>query len=121
MTDWFVMTRQNFLSLPLMQGHEDGNAIGAAYTDLPRADLLFMSNDRLGTVIYSHELRTFWAYKTVWKKDLPSMKFGLSADGKVVCGVDAIEITVESCYALCKKAPYGARKKVRAFYGKSGK
>lgn len=43
------------------------------------------------------------------------MKFGLSADGKVVCGVDAIEITVESCYALCKKAPYGAREKVRAF------
>lgn len=121
MTEWFVMTGIVKLVIGLMAGMEDMGLIGKSYWALPRTDLLFMSNDRIGNVIYSQTLDKFWIRKSVRTSELPSMKFGLSTDGKVVSGPRAVETIIETYYTLCKRAPHGARKKVRAFYGKSGK
>ena len=122
MVHWFVMTNRDKLSTCLMQGAENDKMFGTVYNDLPKSSLLFMANDRVGAVIYSHELDLFWVNKMVSTKDLPTLKFGLSADGKVVPGTEAVQTTLESYYTLCKRAPKGARAKVNDFYGKkSGK
>lgn len=121
MTDWYPMVLTIDLVLGLLPGVEDVSLIGTQYKSLPRTEMRVFSDPRLGRFLYSPELDMFWRQRVVYLNQLPDMKFGLSTEGKVLSGSGAIETTIESRWVLCKRTPYGARKKVRAFYGKSGK
>ena len=121
MTDWYPMVLSIELVHGLLPGVEDVSLIGTQYKSLLCTEMRFFSGQGLEGFLYSPELDMFWRQRVVYLNQLPDMKFGLSAEGKVVPGSEAIETTIESRWVLCKRAPYGARKKVRAFYGKSGK
>lgn len=121
MTDWYPMVLTIDLVLGLLPGAEDVSLIGTQYKSLPRTEMRVFSDPRLGRFLYSPELDMFWRQRVVYLNQLPDMKFGLTAEEVIVPGSEAIETTIESCWVLCKRAPYGGRKKVSAFYGKSGK
>lgn len=120
MIDWLALSNIAWLVIGLMPGVEEEDLVSRDYNLLPRSHLLHLTNAHGESYVYSVKLDKFWRQKAVPLKELHGLKFGLTAEGIVVSGADATEITLESRYALCSRSPYGARKKVREYYGKSG-
>lgn len=121
MTDWYPMVLWTNLVFGLLPGVDDLTLMGTQYKSLPRTEMRVFSGQGLEGFLYSPERDMFWRQRVVYLNQLPDMKFGLSAEGLIVPGNEAVETTIESRWLPCKRAPYGARKKVREFYGKSGK
>lgn len=121
MVEWTVMTVWRPLNIGLFEGCEDKALLGKVYDELPGSDLYHFSNDRLGSFIYDPHTKKFWRHEIYPRSELPSKTFGVSEEGLVVSGEKAQDTTIESYYHLCKKAPYGARKRAREFFKKSGK
>ena len=119
--EWAVMTVWRPLNIGLFEGCEDLGIMGSVYDKLPGSDLYHFSNDRLGSYIYDPHTRKFWRHKIYPRSELHSKAFGVSREGLVVSGEHAYDTTIESYYHLCERAPYGARKRVREFFGRSGK
>lgn len=121
MTDSYPMVLRTNLVFGLLPGVDDITLIGTQYKSLPRTEMQVFSDQRIESFLYSPELDMFWRQGVVLLNQLPDMKFGLSSGDMVVPGNEAVETTIESRWVVCKRAPYGARKKVREFFGKSGK
>lgn len=121
MVEWTVSTIWRPLYIGLFEGCEDLGIIGSVYGELPSSDLYHFSNDRLGSYIYDPHTKKFWRHKIYPRSELHSKTFGVSREGLVVSGEHAHDTTIESYYHRCERAPYGARKRVREFFGKSGK
>lgn len=104
--------------LGLMPGLEDMSLLGSNYNELERTVFVHIHTPKYGRVIYSPEHNKFWLCAPVRTTDLPAMPFGLSTEGLVVKGSEAVVTTIEAGLIPCAKAHYGARKFLKEFLKK---
>lgn len=115
---WNFQSNGTSLIKGLMAGLEDNSLLQELYNTAERTDFVAMSNDRHGRILYLPEVDKFWEPKHSSRADLPNMQFGINENsGTIVSGIDATETTIESNFVLLKRAPYGARKALKEYFG----